>query len=85
MRPMRSSNFKRYIKHSLVMTELQLRNSDLASKLPDMSCAVDVMRLKSILLPYSYETNATEYSDCGKVSIKQARIPGCDGSCRCIH
>ena len=84
VRPMRSCNFKRYTKHSFVMTELQLRNSKLFHKLPDMVCSVDVMRLKSILLPYSYENNATEYSDCGIVSIKQARIPGGDGSCRCV-
>ena len=84
VRPMRSCNFKRYTKHSFVMTALQLRSNELARRLPDMSCAVDVMRLKSILLPYSYENNATEYSDCGIVSIKQARIPGGDGSCRCV-
>ena len=83
-RPMRTCNFKRFTKHSFVITELQLRNTELAHKLPDMACSVDVMKLKPILLPYSYENNATEYSDCGIVSIKQARIPGGDDSCRCV-
>ena len=83
-RPMRSCGFERYTKHSFVMTALQLRSNELARKLPNMLCAVDIMRLKSILLPYSYENNATEYSDCGIVSIKQARIPAGDDSCRCV-
>ena len=83
VRPMRSCTFERYPQHRLLLSTLKLRIDRRYGRLPGMSCAVDVMRLKSILLPYSYENNATEYSDCGIVRVKQARIPRGDDGCWC--
>ena len=83
-RSMRACGFRHATYHGLVMDTLSNVQPAQYSHLPSMSCAVNTNNLKSLWVPYAYDTPGTGwYTDCGITIIHKATVAQ-QGGCHCF-
>ena len=77
-RPMRGCLFDQVTYHALLLNALAKSHL-----LPAMTCAVNIKNLRSLWVPYAYDTPGTvQYTDCGIASIHQVTVAR-QGGCNC--